>query len=525
MASMQSSSIIFSLLFVSFFLTVAVVLGSSNGDESFRDGGVRKVLGLVNDFDSSSVSNAGGMSSGGDSSSSSSSVSFATSEGSGTGSDDVSWSSLSSAETESITSVESRREDEDVGEKQGQEIFEPVDIISSVESSKDDQEEGFGRTVVEDIMAEDDVVRLEELRKSIPQLYHSPRVLALNYNEMMEKLKVYVYPAQNESNKYELGFSTEEPVVEPRSTADFFFKNLAESEVVTEDPEEAQLFLLPVSIDGMLSDLSLDEIGGQLRRYVQQTREEYEFWNRSLGADHFFLSCHGYPPDGHRNFLELSKNAIQVACTPLRPTQGFFPHKDIVMPPYKPVQNEDSESSFEGIDKDQTLRTSLVFSNAQVDDHDRDPAVQSALEDWKADPDFDLESEALQLPQFYKKLGTSRFCLSFVPHETLDLVDFLRFGCVPVMISRSGFSTLPLQDVLNWHEFAIVLDVKEIGNLKDILADISDDKYQRMQYLGLQASKHMEWNTDPVAYDAFHMILYELWLRQYSVRYARVSPQ
>ncbi|CAK9196934.1 unnamed protein product [Sphagnum troendelagicum] len=282
---------------------------------------------------------------------------------------------------------------------------------------------------------------------------------------MMEKLKVYVYPAQNESNKYELGFSSEEPVVEPRSTADFFFKNLAESEVVTEDPEEAQLFLLPVSIDGMLSDLSLDEIGGQLRRYVQQTREEYEFWNRSLGADHFFLSCHGYPPDGHRNFLELSKNAIQVACTPLRPTQGFFPHKDIVMPPYKP------------------------------------------------------------LPQFYKKLGTSRFCLSFVPHETLDLVDFLRFGCVPVMISRSGFSTLPLQDVLNWHEFAIVLDVKEIGNLKDILADISDDKYERMQYLGLQASKHMEWNTDPVAYDAFHMILYELWLRQYSVRYARVSPQ
>jgi hypothetical protein len=35
------------------------------------------------------------------------------------------------------------------------------------------------------------------------------------------------------------------------------------------------------------------------------------------------------------------------------------------------------------------------------------------------------------------------------------------------MISRSGFSTLPLQDVLNWQEFAIVLDVKEIGNLKE----------------------------------------------------------
>jgi hypothetical protein len=99
------------------------------------------------------------------------------------------------------------------------------------------------------------------------------------------------------------------------------------------------------------------------------------------------------------------------------------------MSPYKPVQNEDSESSFEGIDKDQTLRTSLVFSNAQVDDDDDDdPAVQSALRDWKADPDFDLESETLQLPKFYKKLGTSRFCLSFVPHETLDLVGFLQFG-------------------------------------------------------------------------------------------------
>jgi hypothetical protein len=84
---------------------------------------------------------------------------------------------------------------------------------------------------------------------------------------------------------------------------------------------------------------------------------------------------------------------------------------------------------------------------------------------------------------------------------------------------------LPFQDILKWQEFSVVLELKDIRNLKHILTGITSANYQRMQYLGQQASKHMEWNVDPLPYDAFHMILYELWLRRYCIRYALVSSQ
>jgi hypothetical protein len=161
--------------------------------------------------------------------------------------------------------------------------------VSSVESQQDDDDEDdvAGETQVEDV--------LQGLRGSIAQLYHSPTVLALNYKEMLGKLKIYVYPRSHNESKYELSdsSSTDEKAVEPSSTAELFFRNLVESEVVTKDPEEAQLFFFPVSIDRiLLNDIDVEKVGMQLRRYVQHAREEYEFWNRTLGSDHFYVSCH-----------------------------------------------------------------------------------------------------------------------------------------------------------------------------------------------------------------------------------------
>lgn len=474
MVSMLLRQSVMSLVFVYLLMTTALVVGSPRRrreDSYYDDGGDEEGPGLVNFGSLEDLVTISDMSS-------------------------VDWTvSSSGAAKRSVSSVESQQDD-------------------------DDEDDVAGETQVEDV--------LQGLRGSIAQLYHSPTVLALNYKEMLGKLKIYVYPRSHNESKYELSDSSrsEEKAVEPSSTAELFFRNLVESEVVTKDPEEAQLFFFPVSIDRMLlNDIDVEKVGMQLRRYVQHAREEYEFWNRTLGSDHFYVSCHGYPADGHRNFLELSKNAIQVACTPLWPTQAFFPHKDIVMPPHRPGWEEHKESSAsleDNIAKNWAQRTRLVYCNGPVAD---DPALQSTLEDWKADPDFDLQSESLELPQYYQKLKTTRFCLIITPHQTPNLVDFLRIGCVPVVVSRTGFLDLPLQDVLNWHEFSVILHPKEISSIKHILAGISIEKYQRMQYLGQQASKHMEWNTNPVAYDAFHMILYELWVRRYSIRYARVSSQ
>ncbi|CAM6018213.1 unnamed protein product [Sphagnum balticum] len=533
MVSMLKQNVM-SLVFVYLLMTALVAVGSWYRESYYGDGVVHEGLGLVDQLGYSLSSALGIISSSGDDSSSSSSSSsllpssssavskkkldfMATSSSEDILDDDDHWAISSVAAKRSINSVvESSSQDGGEEKLVGETQVHKAILLSEHAAEVLQQQEDDAAEVV------------QGLQGSISRLYHSPKVLALNYKEMMEEFKIFVYPVQNES-RYELGMSgmmMEEGAVEPSSsTSDFFFKTLVESEVVTEDPEEAQLFFLPVSIDRMLNDLDLDRVGLQLRRYVARTREQYEYWNRTLGADHFYLSCHGFPADGHRNFLELRKNAIQVACTPLRATQGFFPHKDIVMPPYRPIGEEDSSAPFEeGIaKKKQALQTTLVYYNDPFGDDD--PALQLALADWKSDPDFDLKSESLELPQYYHKLGTSRFCLSITPHKTLDLVDSLRLGCVPVLISNSGFSGLPFQDILNWQEFSVVLELKDIRNLKHILTGITSANYQRMQYLGQQASKHMEWNVDPLPYDAFHMILYELWLRRYCIRYALVSSQ
>lgn len=34
-----------------------------------------------------------------------------------------------------------------------------------------------------------------------------------------------------------------------------------------------------------------------------------------------------------------------------------------------------------------------------------------------------------------------------------------------------------------------------------------------------QVRKHFEWHSPPVRYDAFYMVMYELWLRRFAVRY------
>lgn len=104
-----------------------------------------------------------------------------------------------------------------------------------------------------------------------------------------------------------------------------------------------------------------------------------------------------------------------------------------------------------------------------------------------------------------------------------SVVDALRVGCVPVLVLDTLLYDLPFQDILNWREFALVTGASEISHLKKMLTSMPAEEYERMQYLGLQASKHMQWNDPPAEYDAFHMTLFQLWMRRHSVKYARRS--
>lgn len=353
------------------------------------------------------------------------------------------------------------------------------------------------------------------LQESLSQLYHSPYVFSLNYEEMMQKLQISVYSSLSDKyveHKYDGGSEVNK---ELSSTADFFFRSLARSKFLTRDPEQAQLFLLPVSIDSLWIEGGPDKVAGELRRYVQKVRDDHPYWDRALGADHFYLSCHAYPHVNHRNFLELSKNAIQVACSPLRKNQHFFAHKDIVFPDYRPDNWKETSDFLSKLAR----RTKLAYFSCPPEG---DPTLATSIpKEWASDPDFLVESDSTaDSLSIHNKVAASKFCVSASSHDTSSVIDYLRLGCVPVFISKFVLHDLPFQDILNWHAFSVVLaGTTDISNLKGVLMDIPDTTYRSMQYLGHQAIKHLEWNTPPLAYDAFHLTLYELWVRRHSIKY------
>jgi len=387
-----------------------------------------------------------------------------------------------------------------------------ADSLDELDEFPGEGEDG-GATVGEDVSPLE--ITEEEsatLQASLPKLYHSPEIFALSYEDMWNRMQVWVYPSQEGSARYEHKYDGAVEVTEElSSTADLLFRLLKRSDFVTEDPKRAQLFLMPVSVDALWLDLGPAGVSEQFKRYVQRIRDEYPFWDRSLGADHLYLSCHAFDRNSkHRNVLEMGKNTIQAACAPLRHNQRFYPHKDIVFPQYKPVTPQQIRAALAGRASHRPTLAYFAAPGAQVGE--------------SADPEIEVESDpSPHRSSVYEKLARTKFCVSMPPHDALDVVDALRFGCVPVLFSKSVLHDLPFQGFLNWHAFVLVLDVADLPNLKKILTSMPPETYREMQYLGHQASKHLEWNDPPVAYDAFHMTLLELWMRRHSIKYARRS--
>ena len=373
--------------------------------------------------------------------------------------------------------------------------------LSSVEDSSIEDAQGI--TSAEDALG---ATSEEDLQSTLPLLYHVPEIFALNYNEMTENLRVYIYPnsrtgSKNDSYEYDRSDPAPELQGSEEVTTEGFFNLLARSTFRTSNPNEAHLFLLPVSIDTIHRDLGPEGVGNHLRHYIQNIRDGYKFWDRSLGADHFYLASQGYEAVNHRNYLEFSKNALQVACSPLKRDQLFYPHKDIVLPHYQTLTAPSVSPA----------RSTLAYVNLDLSDSPLMP------QPWFSDFDFLIETNNSPASSI---LASSKFCLSL---SMRNVVDALRHGCVPVLVSDSIIYDLPFQDVLNWKLFSLIIGTHELVDVKTRLLSMPPALFTQMQYLGHQASKHMEWHDPPKAFDAFHMTLFELWLRRHSVKYGRRS--
>ncbi|KAJ7544093.1 hypothetical protein O6H91_09G064500 [Diphasiastrum complanatum] len=351
-------------------------------------------------------------------------------------------------------------------------------------------------------------------------LFHSSSLFVMNYQDMLTNLKVYIYPPSNDE-KYDFRYPSRdvhEKVNDIRKTDELFFHTLAASRFVTAEPEEANLFFIPMSMSALWADLSEDSkrVASFMRGYVQKLREQYPYWNRTLGTDHVFISCHDFKVDSSRNVLELKKNAIQIACSPLAAdgTQEFFPHKDITMPLF---EGEAAKSSVCKLSRENNSnRKHAVYYGGPVEENS---TLASVYESWKNPSGFFLDSVIPEQSNHLRMLSISKFCLSLGASDRANVVNSIRCGCIPVVFSASNFYDLPFQDILNWHKFSVILDSKDIGKLEKILTAIPKSQLKNMQGFVLEAAKHMEWHPKSNPYNSFHLVMYELWIRSHTIRY------
>ncbi|KAF8404731.1 hypothetical protein HHK36_009620 [Tetracentron sinense] len=68
-----------------------------------------------------------------------------------------------------------------------------------------------------------------------------------------------------------------------------------------------------------------------VQNYVDSLISKYPYWNRTLGADHFFVTCHDVGVRATEGVPFLVKNSIRVVCSPSYDV-GFIPHKDVALP-------------------------------------------------------------------------------------------------------------------------------------------------------------------------------------------------
>ncbi|KAJ9551610.1 hypothetical protein OSB04_015655 [Centaurea solstitialis] len=340
-------------------------------------------------------------------------------------------------------------------------------------------------------------------------IYRNPSMFHRSYLLMEKLFKVYVYE------------EGEPPLFHTGPTKSIYsmegvFLNFMENDphFRTSDPDIAHVYFLPFSVAMILHNL-FDPIirdkavlGRVIGDYVHTVSSRYPYWNRSLGSDHFMLSCHDWGPRATWYVHSLYFTSIRLLCN-ANTSEFFNPRKDASIPEIS-LNPREMITITGGLPA--SNRTTLAFfAGGQFHGKIRPLLFQH----WKdKDQDVKVYDKVPKNLSYHEMMKTSRFCLCPSGSEVASprIAEAIYAECVPVLISQHY--VLPFSDVLDWDAFSVRVLVSEIPNLKKILLGISDDKYVRLQENVKMVQRHFLVNNPAKRYDVYHMIMHSLWLRR-----------
>lgn len=209
---------------------------------------------------------------------------------------------------------------------------------------------------------------------------------------------------------------------------------------------------------------------------------------------------------------ELTKNPIKALCN-ADVSEGIFTEgKDVSLPettirnPRRPLRDLGG--------KRVSQRPILAFFAGKM--HGRVRPILRKY--WNAKDDEEMKIYG-PLPKRISKemtyaqhMKSSKFCICPMGFEVNSprIVEAIYYECVPVIIADNFVP--PLNEVLDWSAFSVIMREKDIPKLKEILSAIPMRRYLIMQNNVKMLQKHFRWNPRPIRYDMFHMILHSIWL-------------